>query len=112
MRQFFAVTACLTGVLCGCTGTGWKLHEGLQKSVGQNIQAVIEDLGRPNSQQKVSGDTVYTWNADLGTVTFEGGWVHRYCMVQVTADGNGRIQSYDYSGEMEGCQRWADALER
>ena len=111
-RPFLIVTACLASALCGCAGTGWELHEGLKKSVGENVQAVIDDLGRPSSQQKVLGETVYIWNTDLGTVAFEGGWVHRYCNVQVTTGSDGRIKSYDYSGEMEGCQRSADALNR
>ena len=112
MRQSLAVTMCLTGLLCSCAGTGWKLHEGLQQSVGMNVQAVIDDLGKPTTRQNISGDTVYTWNTDLGTVTFESGWVHRNCTIQVRTDDGGRIKSYDYSGEMEGCQRWADALNR
>jgi hypothetical protein len=112
MRPSLVLTACLASVLCGCAGAGWDLHEGLKKSVGQNVQSVIDDLGRPTSQQKLLGDTVYVWNTDLGAVAFEGGWVHRYCNVQVTAGRDGRVKSYDYSGEMEGCQRWAALLDR
>lgn len=112
MRRFLVITVCLTGLLCGCASVGDELRARLQTYNGQNIQAVIDRIGYPTSQQKILGDTVYTWNANVGAVDFDWGRVNLVCTIQIATDEGGRIKSFHASGTNGGCQRFDDALGR
>jgi hypothetical protein len=117
--------------LASCVSS--RLNDGLQSLVGKNIQAAVARLGYPDGQRTMLGDTIYIWHTSqnvslpvtttstttgtVGTAPIYGSttntqWVPENfnCIVQIATDRNGTIKSYQWSGNMGGCERYASAF--
>jgi hypothetical protein len=88
--------------LAGCSiGT---IKEGMNDLKGQPISAAIAKLGLPNEEATIAGVKTYTWR----TGTIADGNQYQ-CRIRVMMDGN-VIGSYEGSGDMGTCSRYADKL--
>ena len=130
MRRIFAV-AITTLSLGGCVSQ--HMNDGLQSLIGQDIHAVVARLGYPDGQRVMLGDKIYIWSSNhkvalplttMNTTTGSVGNVPVYgtttnttfvpmsfnCTIQIATDANDRIKSYQWSGNLEGCRPYANAL--
>lgn len=123
-------------ILCGLSGcVAQNLNKGLSALIGQNIRVAVAQLGYPDSQRTMMGDTIYVWNSshnvslpivNTSTTTGMVGGVPVYgtttsmgemngtfeCTVQLATDADGTIKNYKWSGNMGGCQQYANAVSR
>jgi len=117
--------------LGGCVSQ--NMNEGLQSLVGQDIHAAVARLGYPSGQREILGDTIYVWGSSqnsvmpLSTTNYTSGSVggvpvygtttstnlvpvNYNCNIQLAVNSQGRIKSYQWSGNMGGCAHYANAL--
>ena len=130
MRKYLIVGATL--LISACT-TFSNLETGLAALVGQPFQAAIDKIGYPAGQMKVGDDTVYAWGRNFsmsmptynsaqttGTVgstpyTANTGYtsyqsVNYQCDVKIIVGPDNVIKSWQYDGNMGGCDAYASAL--
>ena len=130
MKRIIAALIFLGG-LGGCVSQ--NMNAGLQSLVGQNIRAAIDRIGYPDGQQVILGDKVYVWGVSQNAVmpmtntNFTSGSVggvpvygtttstnyvpvNYNCKIQIATDANDIIKRYQWSGNMGGCARYANAL--
>jgi hypothetical protein len=132
MKRIFLAIAATVG-LTGCVGD--HMNDGLQSLVGQDIHVAVARLGYPDGQRTMLGDTIYIWSSNhsavlplttTNTTTGNVGGVPVYgtqtntnfvpmnfaCTIQIATDKSGRITTWQWSGNMGGCQPYANALRR
>lgn len=130
MRRIFALVIAALSV-GGCVSQ--HMNDGLQGLMGQDINAAVARLRYPDGQRTMLGDTIYIWSSNhkaalplttMNATTGSVGNVPIYgtttnttfvpmefsCTIQIATDGKGRIKSYQWSGNLEGCRPYADAL--
>ena len=91
-----------------------QMERGLKALVGEDIHAAIGLIGNPESQRTTVGDKAYVWsreNADAAATGQRTHVVHLSCKIELLADSNGTIRSYQWKGDYDGCRRWAVALD-
>lgn len=119
--------------LTGCVEQ--HMNEGLRALVGQDIQMAVNRLGYPDGKREILGKTIYVWSAShsavlpmASTSTTYGqiGGVPVYgtstnmnfvpanfnCTIQLAVGSNNTIETWQWSGNMGGCQPYARALTR
>jgi hypothetical protein len=117
--------------LTGCVSQ--NMDQGLQALVGQDIHLAMNALGYPTGQQPLLGETVYTWSTtqtfatttpvtttttgtvgnkavDTATTTYVPTTGTYTCTVQIAADSNNRIKSFQWQGDVGGCAGYANRL--
>lgn len=117
--------------LTGCVSE--QLNKGLGFMVGQNIQYAVSRLGYPDAQREMLGDTLYIWssshNVALPMATTQStygtvGNVPVYgtttgmtyipanfnCTIQLAVGADQTIKSWQWSGNMGGCEQYAQRL--
>lgn len=130
MKRIAALFLALLG-LSGCVSQ--NMNNGLQSLVGQDIHAAVARLGYPSAQREMLGDTIYVWGTsqsgvlpmtetnfttgNVGMTPFSGSTtsttfvpVNYNCTIQLATDKDGTIKSWQWSGNMGGCMRYANAL--
>ena len=121
-------------VLFGCS-TFADIQGGLSAMVGKPVSTAIEVLGYPNSRMDIGSDEVYIWKVDqTGVVyvpqtltttgqvgstnfsslsTYSQAQIHQsVCTVRVISGRNGLIKSWDFSGNISGCESFSGSLDR
>jgi hypothetical protein len=89
-------------VLADCSVT--TIKEGMNDLKGQPLSAAIAKLGVPGEEATIAGIKTYTWR----TSTFSGGDQYQ-CHIRVVMNG-GVIGSFDGSGDISSCSRYASKL--
>jgi len=129
MRTFILLLALAVG-LAGCASD--QMDKRLGFLAGQNIQFAVARLGDPDSKRTELGDTIYVWksnqNVSLPTGAYgaygsvggappygTAGGPHyvpnnRSCIIQLATGADGVIKSWQWSGNMGGCARYAHRL--
>lgn len=119
----------LTLTLGACT-TLKDMDVGLNSLIGQPIQAAFARLGYPNQETAIAGRKVFLWSRNFSapgpvstTSTTTGmvgntpytsrttnlGWedAQYSCVIRVFTDKNNAVQSWDYDGNIGGCEGYA-----
>jgi hypothetical protein len=127
------VIAALVGALglSGCVTS--RMNDGLSDLVGLDVDAAVAVLGYPDGQREMMGDTLYIWSsnhnvvlpmATTTTTTGNFGGVPYYgsttgmgympanlnCTIQLAVGPNKVIKSWQWNGNMGGCQPYARSL--
>jgi len=111
------------------------MNKGLTALEGDNISQAVAELGYPNGQESIMGQTVYIWDnsqtvdipmTTTGTTT---GYVNgapysstttstdyvpqNYnCTIQIAVDSNGTIVHTQWAGNIGGCMSYSNELTR
>lgn len=134
MKKTISVIAMLG--LTGCATWG-QLDEGLDSLVGRPLDVAITKLGYPATEQTIAGRKLYRWgNSTQGmaympsttttsgilgvgaravpyTATTDGGSyvpVSYACNLTLATNSAGIVISYQYEGNLGGCERYINAL--
>lgn len=75
--------------------------------VGQPAAAVIEKLGYPTEDRVIAGNKVYIWASS----NFVEG-TNYGCHIRAIVDAHDIISTWDYGGNVGGCQMFASRLGR
>jgi hypothetical protein len=110
-----------------------QMNQGLGFMVGQNIQTAVSRLGYPDAQRTMLGDTIYVWSTNhqvdlpmttTSTIMGNVGTVPVYgtamgttyvpanfnCTIQLGVGPGDIIKNWQWTGNMGGCARYANAL--
>lgn len=121
------VVICLTGCV------EQNMNDGLRQLKGQNISVAVAKLGYPDTQRTMLGDVIYVWTSSHDTTLFlpstattsgtvgntpvygtttttEAVPANFNCTIQMATDASGQIKSTQWSGNMGGCEPYANAL--
>jgi hypothetical protein len=118
-------------ILGGCVFQ--NMNKGLSALQGQNISQAVAELGYPQGQETIMGNTVYTWgasqNVDMPVTTYNttSGSINGVpyygttsntnyvpenfnCSIQIAVDQNGDIVHTQWAGNLGGCMHYSNAL--
>jgi hypothetical protein len=98
--RYAIVTLLVAPVLSGCAFDTIKREMG--SAVGQPVSAVVAHLGLPTEDKVIAGKKVYIWS----TSNFVDGTNYR-CQIRAVLGDKDIIASWDYDGNLGGCQRLA-----
>jgi hypothetical protein len=131
-RNIRATTLITYGLfLSGCATFG-QMENGLQALMGQDISTAFNVIGYPQGKQQFGSDTVYYWDKNyagtifvpqisstsgsIGNTSFNGYTsytqaipVSYACSIKLV-ERDGRLSSYEYSGNIGGCKNYIDHL--
>jgi hypothetical protein len=102
----FAAAAPVCVLVASCAGT---IKEGMVKFEGQPLSAAIAKIGVPNDERTVAGKKVYIWGSPGEKGSKEKGSKEKGCQIRATMNGDA-IESFDYEGDEQLCQRFAARL--
>jgi hypothetical protein len=103
MHQF-AVVATMGMPVASCAGT---IKERMAKFEGLPLSAVIAKIGSPLDEERtVAGKKVYIWGSLVDPTKPA---TDKQCQIRATMNGD-VIESFDYQGDEELCQRYAARL--
>jgi hypothetical protein len=117
--------------LSGCVTS--QMNGGLDYLVGLNVEAALSVLGYPDGQREMLGDTLYVWSSShdvalpmttTATTTGNVGGMPYYgsttrmgympanfnCTIQLAVGPDKIIKSWQWNGNMGGCQPYARRL--
>ena len=118
--------------LTSCATFG-QMERGLTELQGEDIQTAFNVLGYPSGKQVFGTDTVYYWSVNssgtlllphststygtVGTTPVYGTTystqavpIHYNCLIKIVADEYGTIKSWEYRGNIAGCEGYIDRL--
>jgi hypothetical protein len=110
--------------------SGCASEHGLGFMVGTNISHAVDRLGYPDAKREVRGETIYVWSSshdvnlprktnsttagNLGHVpiyTTPAGMIYRRnCTIQLTADKDGKVEYWLWTGDKARCGQFASRL--
>jgi hypothetical protein len=119
-------------LVSGCATFG-QLESGLSGLMGRNEREAFAALGYPNTKQEFGGDTVYVWGRSTGgvmfipqTTTYTGNVgrtpvygtatssqmvpVNYNCTIKLVASSSGTLKSWEYDGNIGGCEGYIKRL--
>ncbi len=89
--------------VAGCAGT---IKEGMSELEGKPIKAVIDKIGLPIEEQKISGMEVYVWGTPTyGTAKAD----EKSCQIRAFVNDD-IIRRLEYKGDEQLCERYAARL--
>jgi hypothetical protein len=103
--------------LAGCMQQ--RMNNGLQALVGQNIQVAVAELGYPDTQRTMFGDTIYIWSASGpgGAIALQTSPtmtafmpLRANCTIQIATAPDGTIKQGSWRGNQAGCQPYMSQL--
>jgi hypothetical protein len=120
--------------MSGCATFG-QMDRALNSLLGEPIKEAFNALGYPDGKQEFDGDVVYLWGVErsgsislpqtntiygnIGTTPVSAQYtenqnipINYSCQIKVVADSIGKIKTYDYSGNMGGCEPYIKRLNR
>lgn len=100
MKRFGVITVALC--LAACVDS--RMREGYHALEGQPIDAAIKKLGYPASEQKIAGDTVYTWTVHMDA--------NMQCALRIGTGDDRIIKNASYDGNNGACAVFSDRLNR
>lgn len=100
MRAAPFLAAAVSFGLAGCAFDIIKREMG--SAVGQPVSVVISHLGLPSEDKVVAGRKVYIWSNS----NFVDGTNYK-CQIRAILDDKDIITSWDFDGNLGGCQRLA-----
>jgi hypothetical protein len=130
MKRLIAVI--LAGAaLAGCVFQ--NMDDGLKALIGQDVHVAVARLGYPTDKREMLGDTIYIWSTAqtvTGTMPVTSTTTGRVgnvpvqstttnfvptantyaCAIQMAVDSSERIKSYQWQGNIGGCQGYARNL--
>lgn len=132
-RPRFLLVVSVAMLLSGCYSTMGTLKTGLSSLVGQSTEYAFSVLGYPNSQQEFGDKTIYRYGNSTqstmmlptsqavsgqvggtpvsGTITgTQAVPISGECEIILVANASGIVTSYEYDGNMFGCDRYAQRI--
>jgi hypothetical protein len=101
MHQCAAVAAAGISV-ASCAGT---IKERMAKFEGLPLSSAIAKIGPPLDERWVAGKKAYIWGSIMDTPAKR----EKQCQIRAIMNGD-VIESFDYQGDEELCQRYAARL--
>lgn len=129
MKHFIALA--VVG-FAGCA-TFSQMESGLDRLVGQPIQAAFDTIGYPSGKQRYGSDTVYYWSSShqggmvVPTVQSTSGYVgstpvygtttgsqyvpiNAQCEIKIITNSSDMISKWEYNGNHAGCDAYTRRL--
>lgn len=131
MRNVLASILLIT-CLASCATFG-QLETGLKSLMGHDAQTAFDALGYPSGKMNFGTDTVYYWAINrsgtlvlpqtsttsgyVGSTPVYGSTTYNQvvpvnynCQIKLIADSNGTLKSWEYEGNIGGCQSYISRL--
>jgi hypothetical protein len=99
--QVVALVAAL--FVAGCAGT---IKEGMSELEGKSVKALIDKIGLPIEERKISGQEVYVWGTPSYATVGAG---EKICQIRAFVDGD-IVRHLEYRGDEWLCGRYAARL--
>ena len=129
------VLLALVALLLGSSCVSTHMDKGLAALHGKKIETAFSVLGYPDSKQEFGDDTLYVWSNSrsggmflptsstsygyvgstpvYGTTTYNQFVpVSYFCTIKLVTDSTDCIKHWEWSGNMGGCQGYAERLRR
>jgi hypothetical protein len=104
MRPVYVLVALLAAsFLAGCAGT---IKEGMSELEGKPIKALIDKIGLPIEERRISGQEVYVWGTPSYTTAGVG---EKICQIRAFVDDD-IVRHIEYLGDEQLCERYAARL--
>jgi hypothetical protein len=123
----------LIGALSGCVSFR-QMDRGLNALNGQPINTAFSVIGYPAGKQTFGSDVVYYWGrsstevmfmpqtvntyGSVGSTPYYGSTMHNQaipvnytCDLKIITDENGIIKTWEYDGNIGGCERYIRQLD-